>query len=304
MSNSPFHSGEIVVQKRVGEEMIAHSNGRLLKDEIPGGALKFIDNQPMVIVSSMDKEENIWASIFLGKAGFGKALDEKNVVINVPSLINGNSDIFWVNIKSNPKVGLLFIELSRRRRLRVNGTLQRENENFHLHVEQAYPNCPKYIQRREMEVSLNTKNDTNLEKTGSALSVELKDWITNSDMFFVGSANGDNDMDVSHRGGNPGFVQIIDDTTLKIPDYQGNSMFNTLGNFNVNPNAGLLFLDFKNGKTLQLTGKADIIWKEENSEKITGGTQRFWNFFISEWIQIDSLKDVQWNFIDYSPYNP
>ncbi len=304
MSNSPFHSGEIVVQKRVGEDMIAQSNGQLLRDEIPGGALKFIDNQPMVIVSSMDKDENIWASIFLGKAGFVKAPDEKNVVVSVPSLISGNSDIFWENIISHSKVGMLFIELSRRRRLRVNGTVQRDNDTLHLHVDQAYPNCPKYIQRREMDVSLNTKIDNNLKKTGAALNAGLKELITNSDMFFVGSANGDNDMDVSHRGGNPGFVQIIDDTTLKIPDYQGNSMFNTLGNFTVNPNAGLLFLDFRSGKTLQLTGKADIIWKENNSENITGGTRRFWSFFISEWIQTDSLKDVKWNFIDYSPYNP
>ena len=64
MNNSPFHSRELVVQKRVGEDMTAQNNGRLLRDEIPRGALKFIDNQSMVIVSSMDKEENIWTSIF------------------------------------------------------------------------------------------------------------------------------------------------------------------------------------------------------------------------------------------------
>ena len=42
---------------------------------------------------------------------------------------------------------------------------------------------------------------------------------------------------------------------------------------------------------------------EEDVEAITGGTRRFWKFFISEWLQIDSLKGVNWRFIDYSPFN-
>jgi len=80
-------------------------------------------------------------------------------------------------------------------------------------------------------------------------------------------------------------------------------MFNTLGNFMSNPKAGLLFVDFKKGNTLQLTGEAEIIWEEEDVEEITGGTRRFWKFIISEWIQIDSLKGVHWKFVDYSPFN-
>ena len=79
-----------------------------------------------------------------------------------------------------------------------------------------------------------------------------------ADTFFVASAHPRRGTDVSHRGGDPGFVRMLDDHTLRVPDYAGNSMFNTLGNLHVNPRAGLLFVDFDRWRTLQLTGTATI----------------------------------------------
>ena len=139
---------------------------------------------------------------------------------------------------------------------------------------------------------------------GSSLTNDLKQWIENLDTMFVGSSDDKSNLDASHRGGDPGFIQIVDESTLKIPDYPGNSMYNTLGNFMSNPKAGLLFVDFKEGKTLQLTGKAEIVWHDEDAQEKTGGTMRLWEFVISKWIQIDSLKSVNWRFIDSSPFNP
>ena len=81
-------------------------------------------------------------------------------------------------------------------------------------------------------------------------------------------------------------------------------MFNTLGNFMLNPKAGLLVVDFEIGKTLQLTGTAEIVWNEENSENETGGSRRFWIFHINEWLETDLPKGVQWKFVEYSPFNP
>ena len=66
-------------------------------------------------------------------------------------------------------------------------------------------------------------------------------------------------MNASHRGGPPGFVEVVDDRTLRIPDYVGNSMLNTLGNLTVNPHAGLVVLDFGPNRTLQLTRRAEIL---------------------------------------------
>ena len=114
----------------------------------------------------------------------------------------------------------------------------------------------------------------------------MKAWIQSTDTVFIGSQGTDRKMDASHRGGNPGFVEALDNHTLRIPDYQGNSMYNTLGNFVQNPHAGLLIIDFDNGKTLQLTGKAEIIFDQSGEMDLikTGGTGRFWLFKVSEWV--------------------
>jgi hypothetical protein len=66
-------------------------------------------------------------------------------------------------------------------------------------------------------------------------------------------------VDVSHRGGKPGFVRLDDDCTLIVPDFSGNCQFNTFGNLELNPRAGMLFVDFDRGNLLYLTGTAEVI---------------------------------------------
>jgi predicted pyridoxine 5'-phosphate oxidase superfamily flavin-nucleotide-binding protein len=74
--------------------------------------------------------------------------------------------------------------------------------------------------------------------------------------------------------GNPGFVKILDDRRIALPDYNGNHMFNTLGNLVINPNAGLLFIDFDSGWTLQLTGRASIDWNSERAREFAARASR------------------------------
>ena len=82
--------------------------------------------------------------------------------------------------------------------------------------------------------------------------------IARSDTFFIASRfreNGDDlrqGIDVSHRGGLPGFIVVAHETALLFPDYAGNCMFGTLGNLVVDPRCGLLFIDFETGDMLKL----------------------------------------------------
>ena len=69
-------------------------------------------------------------------------------------------------------------------------------------------------------------------------------------------------MDVSHRGGPPGFVQVVDEQRLWLPDYSGNGYFNTLGNLASAPRAGLLWLDFVHGDMLQLAAQAELVGRK------------------------------------------
>ena len=128
--------------------------------------------------------------------------------------------------------------------------------------------------------------------------------IAKADTFFVASVHPERGVDASHRGGNPGFVTRIDDRTLRIPDYPGNSMFNTLGNFTANPRAGVIFLDFESHRTLQLTGRPEILYDVDGTETETGGTKRHWQFHIERWVEIGQAQQLDWSLLDYSPYNP
>src|SRR5205823_487645 len=97
-----------------------------------------------------------------------------------------------------------------------------------------------------------------------------KQFIESADTLFLGSVHPEHGADASHRGGLPGFVQVIDDTHVSFPDYAGNNMFNTLGNIAVNPAVGLLFFDFESGRTLQLTGSASVDWDKGRAREYRG----------------------------------
>lgn len=93
----------------------------------------------------------------------------------------------------------------------------------------------------------------------SAFTGEDRAFIERSPMFFIATADGLGQPDCSYKGGMPGFVRVLDDKTLAIPDYDGNGMYRTWGNVLVNPGVGLLFLDFEQPKRLRVNGTARIV---------------------------------------------
>ena len=117
--NDIFHSGEIEIQERVGEKMIATSNGRIVSDRIIAGAINFIEKQPMAIVSSTDATGQVWTSLLIGDFGFAKVPDPTVLVFDENMIRSTKNDIFYQNIKEHPEIGTLFIELESRRRFRI-----------------------------------------------------------------------------------------------------------------------------------------------------------------------------------------
>lgn len=93
----------------------------------------------------------------------------------------------------------------------------------------------------------------------TAFTDEDRAFIERSAMFFIATADARGQPDCSYKGGLPGFVRVLDDRTLAIPDYDGNGMYRTWGNVLVNPQVGLLFLDFEQPKRLRVNGKARIV---------------------------------------------
>jgi predicted pyridoxine 5'-phosphate oxidase superfamily flavin-nucleotide-binding protein len=83
-------------------------------------------------------------------------------------------------------------------------------------------------------------------------------FIEARDMFFLATADGEGRPTCSYKGGEPGFVQVLDPHTLAFPNYDGNGMYLSTGNVVVNPHVGMLFIDFERGHRMRLEGTATI----------------------------------------------
>src|SRR5919206_835887 len=83
-------------------------------------------------------------------------------------------------------------------------------------------------------------------------------FIERMDMFFLATADADGRPQCSYKGGEPGFVRVLDEQTLAFPNYDGNGMYLSMGNLSVNPHVGLLFVDWERQRRLRLNGEASI----------------------------------------------
>jgi predicted pyridoxine 5'-phosphate oxidase superfamily flavin-nucleotide-binding protein len=304
----PFHEGELEIQVRAGERDKAVLNGRVIGDAIPAGARLFLAQQAYCAVGWVDGDAHVWTSLLVAEPGFARSEAEGRIVALD---IGAGSDVkLWAersHITEETQLAMLFIELGTRRRLRVNGVVaERSSDTLRVSVAEAYPNCPKYIQRREVFVSPETGSNADAappHERGSGAPADLDAWLAMTDTMFVASSHPDGRVDCSHRGGEPGFLKRSGHDIM-IPDYAGNSMFGTLGNFALNPQGGLSLIDFGNKRQLQLTGDVALLFDVPDADGDTGGTGRWWRFTPTEWVVMPLPGGLGWKLVDNSPYNP
>lgn len=288
-----FHAGEIELQKHVGMAERADKISQVaLRDHMPIQHRQFFQQLPFIMIGHIDTQGAVWASMVAGKLGFIESPKDTLLTINAQP-VKGDPlaqllEDTQAGRKTKPRLGLLGIELPTRRRNRINGELINVTDNsFQIKATQTFGNCPKYIQVKKVKSIPQPAADTQSAVNVDRFTGEIAELIKNCDLFFVASTNQSSSTltdapeydgaDVSHRGGQPGFVKLEDEKTLTVPDYFGNSLFNTLGNFLINPAAGLLFLDIQNGHLLTLTGQAEVLLNDPEQSNFEGA-ERLWRF--------------------------
>ena len=302
---SPFHSGEILVQELAGDREVAERNGAMIADTIVPGALPFLRRQQLFLLGISSAQGDVWASVLFGPPGFLESEDRKTLRIHVEPGARDGEDPLWKELAPGKAIGGLAIDLATRQRLRVNGRVAAfDPDLLTLAVEEAYPNCPKYIQRRRLRQPIRPQPQPTEYESGDSLNATVRRMIEQADTMFVASANPEGGTDVSHRGGPSGFISVLDDGRLDIPDYSGNGMFNTLGNLAVNPASGILIVDFASHRILQMTGSAQIQWRSAPSAPVGPVTDRSWTFRIRRWLSRPLPTAMEWEFMDFSPHNP
>jgi predicted pyridoxine 5'-phosphate oxidase superfamily flavin-nucleotide-binding protein len=280
---STYHRGELEVQARAGTTALAARVAGMVDPAVAPRARAFLAQQPMVVVATVDPSGQPWASALFGPPGWARA-DETGeaVALDLGSVARTPGDPLWSQLRVGADVGLVAIDLGTARRLRVNGRIEAaDDRGVRVRVREAYPNCPKYIVRRRL-VGMGPAA-AGVAVRGEELDAERIALVRRADTFFVASRHAARGLDASHRGGPAGFAQV-DGRTLRIPDYEGNGMFQTLGNLAVDDRAGVVFLDFPTGRVLQLVGRTRI--------RYDGG--RAWELDVERWIEAPLGATLRW----------
>ncbi|MEU0648352.1 pyridoxamine 5'-phosphate oxidase family protein [Streptomyces umbrinus] len=293
----PYHRGELVVQERAGLTETAKAVSGAIMNEIPDVAADFIEEQPMLVIGAADHRGEVWSSILAGEPGF--------ITVTGPSTLSvaaalSAGDPLYRTLTEPTRLGMIAIEPDTRRRMRMNGTAHPTRDGLEITLEQIYANCPKYIQKRVPQWQPTTPDEP---REAGALTEEDIALVDSTDTFFIATTDLDGNADASHRGGNPGFLHVRGPRHLRWPDYVGNSMFNTFGNLEVNPRAGLMIPNWTTGTLLHLTGTAAVDWDPDHAAALPGA-QRVVDFTVEHLVRIDHASPLRWSAPRLSRFNP
>lgn len=302
-----YHDGERRVQDLAGQRAAADRNGAGIDDRIVPGARAFLDDQQLIVLAAADANGELWTVVWFGTRGFVQSRDEgRTLWLDRSACAPLEADPLAPLLHPDARLGVLAIELETRRRLRVNGVVRVvDDRTLALDVRESFGNCPRYIaQRRLRPFDARAPSTSRAPAAGSALDAARIATIRRSDTLFVGSRHPERGADASHRGGEPGFVQVLDERTLRVPDYAGNGMFQTLGNLHVTGRAGLVFLDFDGRRLLHVTGTTRLHFDTDETRTVTGGTGRSWDLSVTRWIEGALPAGVDADLLQRSKFNP
>jgi predicted pyridoxine 5'-phosphate oxidase superfamily flavin-nucleotide-binding protein len=288
-----FHEDEARAQALAGHQR----PGRVvIRPFMPDQHREFFALLPYLFVATLDAQGWPMASVLTGAPGFMQSPDPATLRIGA---LPAADDPAAPTFSTGAEIGLLGLDFTTRRRNRANGRLVAVDDGLSVAIAQSFGNCAQYIQTRTP--SSRAVGGAPVERLGR-LDPAARALIARSDTFFVASRSragiAEGGLDMSHRGGKPGFVGVTGDT-LAIPDFRGNRFYNTLGNLLGDPRAGLLFIDFASRDILQLQGRVSIDWHPEGTGP--AGTERLWRLAVERGWRRRAAFPFAWTFDTYAP---
>jgi len=319
-SSGAFHADEVAVQQRVGVEQRMDAVGRRnVRDFMPEQHREFFAQLSFLFMAALDRDGQPWATVLAGEKGFLSTPDARTLRIGA-SVLPG--DALEGQLRAGDYAGTLGLWPSTRRRNRANGVIEAvDGGGLRLAVRQSFGNCPQYIQARDFQPAERrvpaAAEGVDAGESGiaqalrvqrsAALTAQDRALIESADTFFIASANVDPEagrgrgVDISHRGGRPGFVRVGEDGVLTAPDFVGNFFFNTIGNLVGHPRAGLLFIDYASGDLLQIAVDAEVVWDGPEVQAFAGA-ERLLRFRAREVRRNPGVLPFRWSAAQPSPY--
>jgi predicted pyridoxine 5'-phosphate oxidase superfamily flavin-nucleotide-binding protein len=304
-----WHEGERAMQEAVGvRAALEQRGGAVLRDYMPAQHREFFAQRQQIYLSLLDQAGWPWATLLEGEVGFITSPHPRILAI---AALPGADDPAGAGISNGAPIGVLGIEFATRRRNRLNGEILYavDAKGFMVQVAQSFGNCPRYIQSRQIAAALTDTDQAYppaaSEHSSSLLSAHVE-MIDKADTFFIASRSPapglarSEGLDMSHRGGLPGFVRVESERRLMFPDYRGNFFFNTLGNLRLDPRCSLLFVDFTTGATLQLIGRGSVLDGPAN-RKMWLGAERAVAFDVEGAVLTARRSRLRFDFESYAP---
>jgi NAD(P)H-flavin reductase len=280
----PWHEGEIAMAREMQVPDMDNPTFPTLSPQLANHA----QIAPLIAIGTLDKQGRPWTTLWGGEKGISQPVAQGILGIRcqvvrqhdpvVEELVGKEANGEVVREEGMGRmVSGLTIDLETRKRTKLFGRMiagalsMREDEatesrqsiaevQLVLKIEQSLGNCPKYLNKKHVELA---ESNPELVANDPQLPQRALDLLSKADLFFLSSANHDQDMDTNHRGGPAGFVRVVsNDSTgavLCYPEYSGNRLYQTLGNLKVNPVVGLCVPEFETGDMLYLTGTTSIL---------------------------------------------
>ncbi len=255
-----FHEGEARLQAESGIDTAAFDAGveQAFQPELNPNEVGFVNRRTFSVAATIDKDGRPWASPLFGAAGELFTVQGPITVSIGARVIDG--DPLRTNIAEVGELGVLYFDPARRRRAKSLGRASIEPDGavtYRMH--RMFGICNKYIFKRThamgAEPAIAERPDPGV---GDRLDADDQAQLGATDTVFLASHHVDHGSDPTHRGGPPGFITVVDERTISLPDYVGNGMFQTLGNLLLDDRVGLVSVDFGTGRTVQLTGRGSI----------------------------------------------
>jgi uncharacterized protein len=291
-----FHEDERRAQALAGQG----ASRAAIRPFMPDQHREFFALLPYLFTATLDERGWPIASVLTGEAGFVQSPDP--VTLSIGALPTPH-DPAAPTFVAGAEIGLIGLDLATRRRNRANGRLVAVDRGLTIHIAQSFGNCAQYIQTRTPQPR--AVEPARAERL-DGLDDAARALIAASDTFFVATRSragiaSDGGLDMSHRGGKPGFVGV-QGNVLTIPDFRGNRFYNTLGNLLGDPRAGLIFIDFASGDILQLQGTVTIDWHPDGGPaSVPGGAERLWRLEVERARRRRAGFPFAWTFGSYAP---
>jgi predicted pyridoxine 5'-phosphate oxidase superfamily flavin-nucleotide-binding protein len=292
-----FHEGEAKIQADEGIDTRAFDRAvdQPFQPELNESEVRFVAARTFSVAASLDDAGRPWASPLIGAAGELFTVEDLTTVRVRPRMIDG--DPLFDNLTSNGSMGVLYFNPAIRRRAKSLGAGEvMADGSITYRMHRMFGLCPKYIYKRQHEVDQSTPQKPFEPAVSKTLNDEDVAQLQNADTLFLGSHSDAYGADPTHRGGPAGFVTVENGSTLWMPDYIGNGMFQTLGNLQLDDRIGVLSIDFSSGRILQVTGRGSLHQAQPTGVK----TKRALRIDVEE-VRVSMAEIGSWT--DLEPYD-